>query len=66
VNIGLQNIRRHWWGIEGSYVIELEDGQVSGDLRGQYNGLETLIQYRTGKIKVSLCAALSSSFQGRS
>jgi hypothetical protein len=58
LSLHLQNIRRLWWGFEGSYVVELEDGQVNRDLRGHYIGLEDLLQDKTGEIKVGCCVFL--------
>lgn len=54
ISLSAQLIKCLWWGVEGSFVVEYEDGQVDADLRGHYAGLEDLLQSRDGKpIKVS-------------
>lgn len=54
MSFSTQEIKRLWWGVEGSYVVELQDGSLSVDLRGYYSGLESLIlQDNSSGLKVS-------------
>lgn len=48
----ISQIKRLWWGYQGSFVVESEDGQVMVDLRGYYDGLETLLSEKGPIIKV--------------
>lgn len=52
LTLPVSQIKRLWWGYEGSYVVELEDGQVMVDVRGYYDGLETVLPEKGQAIKV--------------
>lgn len=39
----LEDVRRLWWGFDGSYVMEREDGRVLWELRGNYGSLESVL-----------------------
>ncbi|KAK1990651.1 hypothetical protein LX36DRAFT_390515 [Colletotrichum falcatum] len=48
-----RDIRRLWWGVGGSYVLEQEDGRILCELRGYYGSLEsTLSEPETSHYKV--------------
>ncbi|WQF90241.1 Putative GTP binding domain, P-loop containing nucleoside triphosphate hydrolase [Colletotrichum destructivum] len=42
-SISTRDIRRLWWGIDGSYILEREDDQLHWQLRGNYGGLESVL-----------------------
>lgn len=53
IKFSLNDIKRLWWGFGGSYIAELQDGSWGIDLRGYYDGLESLILQGGNGVTVS-------------